>query len=95
MAYEQLLNIGFRPDHEIPFSREEIIKMILDDKKLKGEDVNSFRIFCKILNSIYHFEFHDQLEDLKSSYRYFNPDIENKKNDDKSRNVRFMGHHCR
>jgi len=82
MAYEQLLNIVFRPDHEIPFSREEIIKMILDDKQLKGEDVNSFRIFCKILNSIYHFEFHDQLEDLKSSYRYFNPDIENKNNNE-------------
>ena len=75
MFYQQLLNKEYRPDHEIPFSRKEIITMLLADNKITGEDVDSFKSFCNILISIYHLEFHNNLEDLKQSYKNFNPDI--------------------
>lgn len=75
MTYENLLKMEFRPNHEIPFSRKQIATMLLENEKLDGEDVNRFKKFCRVLNSIYHFEFHDQLENLKNSYRNFNPDI--------------------
>lgn len=80
MAYEDLLSMEFHPDHEIPFTREEILEMLLQDSRVRENSLDGFQSFSKVLNSIYHFEFHDQLEELKHSYRFFNPDIENENN---------------
>ena len=59
----------------IPFTREQITKMLIDKDELKNKEVLQFEQFCLLLKSIYHFEFHRELEHLKSSYRIFNPDI--------------------
>ena len=62
-------------DYFIPFTRDQITKMLLDNGELNNDEVTKFEQFCLLLKSIYHFEFHEQLENLKSSYRIFNPDI--------------------
>ena len=63
-------------DFFIPFTREQITRMLIDISKLDNHQIDKFNQFCLLLNSIYHFEFHKDLEDLKSTYRIFNPDIE-------------------
>ena len=63
-------------DYFIPFTREQITRMLIDISKLDNHQIDKFNQFCLLLNSIYHFEFHKDLEDLKSTYRIFNPDIE-------------------
>ncbi len=63
-------------DYFIPFTREHITKMLLDKGDLDEEKIYLFDQFCLLLNSIYHFEFHNDLEELKSTYRIFNPDVD-------------------
>jgi hypothetical protein len=89
MAYHHLVNLGYKSDHEIPFSHDEIIAMLLEDGQLKEGSVNSFKSFCKIVKSIYHFEFHDQLEKLKKSYRVFNPDLQDVEDDKTARSKKL------
>ena len=62
-------------DYFIPFTREQITKMLLDEGKLNNDEVSKFEQFCLLLKSIYHFEFHTKLERMKSSYRIFSPDV--------------------
>ena len=72
-------------DHFIPFSREQVIRMIIDNGDLIVDERSKFELFCKLLKSIYHFEFHEDLEDLKTSYRLFNPDVNS--NEDERQNL--------
>ena len=62
-------------DYFIPFTRDQITKMLLDEGKLNNDEVSKFEQFCLLLKSIYHFEFHTKLERMKSSYRIFSPDV--------------------
>lgn len=71
------------PQHEdrerfIPFRKAEIIEMLCEDGILSKEDQQRFRNFFKILESLYHFEFHDKVEFLKNNYYPFNPDKDTK-----------------
>ena len=70
----------------IPFTREQITKMLLDKGKLDNGQFDKFEQFCLLLNSIYHFEFHRDLEELKSTYRNFNPDVEITANEEENFN---------
>ena len=60
----------------IPFTRQQITEMLLNKGKLDKNQFDKFEQFCLLLNSIYHFEFHRDLEELKTNYRNFNPDVE-------------------
>ena len=62
-------------DYFIPFTRDQITKMLLNEGKLNNDEVSKFEQFCLLLKSIYHFEFHTKLERMKSSYRIFSPDV--------------------
>jgi len=62
-------------DYFIPFTRDQITKMLLDEGKLNNDEVSKFEQFCLLLKSIYHFEFHTKSERLKASYRIFSPEI--------------------
>lgn len=64
----------------IPYSRQEIIDICLNDGKLLPIQANKFRKFCEILSAYYHFKFHSILEELKSNFVIFNPDNERKIN---------------
>jgi len=70
----------------IPFTREQITKMLLDKGSLDNDQFDKFEQFCLLLNSIYHFEFHRDLEELKSTYRNFNPDVEITANEEENFN---------
>lgn len=58
----------------IPYSREELIELCIEDGRLATEDIPRFRAFCEILAAHYNFEFHKKLELLKRSYAPFDPD---------------------
>lgn len=68
--------MGVYEDREafIPYSRQEIIELCLQDGKLSPLQAKKFKDFCEILAAYYHFKFHYLLENLKSNYAYFNPD---------------------
>ncbi|MFC1834347.1 TMEM143 family protein [Thermodesulfobacteriota bacterium] len=63
-------------DRYIPFRKQDIVRMLLDEGRLGTEDERrDFNLFCKVLASIFHFEFHESLEKLKDSYYPLNPDL--------------------
>lgn len=59
----------------IPYSRQEIIELCLADGKIAIAQQQEFREFCQILAAYYHFKLHRCLEDLKSNFAPFNPDL--------------------
>lgn len=65
---------SIKREHFIPYCRADVIDMCAEDGRLEPGAVDEFRDFCKILESLVHFEHHAQLETLKDSYRPFNPD---------------------
>ncbi len=62
----------------IPFRKSEIVDLICTEGCFSKEEQESFRIFSKILESLYHFEFHGKVESLKENYYSFNPDKDTK-----------------
>ena len=60
----------------IPFRKADLIKLCLDQGKFSADDQQSFQSFCKLLESIFHFEFHQTLETLKDCYAPFNMDVD-------------------
>ena len=60
----------------IPFRKMDIIAMCCEDSRMNAEDVKEFRDFCRILEALFHFEFHRRLEALKNCYAPFNPDAD-------------------
>jgi hypothetical protein len=53
--------------------------MCLATGKLSGPDQMKFREFCRLLQSIFHFEYHENLEQLKDLYAPINPDRDTRK----------------
>jgi len=61
-------------DRFIPFRKADIIAMCCDDSRMQAGDREAFREFCRILEALFHFEFHRRLEAMKNCYAPFNPD---------------------
>jgi len=53
--------------------------MCLAGNELEGTEQLQFRDFCRLLQSVYHFEYHRSLESLKDSYAPLNPDRDTRK----------------
>lgn len=62
----------------IPYRKAEIVDLLCDEGTLDAETQTQFRAFSKVLESLYHFEFHGQLEKMKEHYFPFNPDRDTK-----------------
>lgn len=60
----------------IPYSRADIIQLLLNEDSLNQNDRNTFKQVCELLLHIYHFEFHQSLETLKDCYASVNPDAD-------------------
>lgn len=60
----------------IPYSRSDIIQLLLNEGVLNKVDNGKFKQVCDLLSHIYHFEFHQSLETLKASYAPVNPDAD-------------------
>ncbi len=67
-----------KPDRErfIPFRKADIVDMCVEDSELADEEKKEFREFTQILAALFHFEFHQRLENLKNCYAPFNPDAD-------------------
>ncbi|PCI59040.1 MAG: hypothetical protein COB34_04055 [Methylophilaceae bacterium] len=62
----------------IPFSRNDIVRLLLDEQQLKKTDRKKLKDVCDLLMHVYHFEFHQSLETLKECYAPVNPDADTK-----------------
>ncbi len=60
----------------IPYRKADVVEMCITDARLSDSDQKLFRDFCRILESLIHFEFHHQLETLKDCFAPFNPDAD-------------------
>src|SRR5437868_744879 len=61
-------------EHFIPLRRSEMVDMLCADKDLPAEERESFRQFCRLITAIYHFEYNQTLDRLKTAYAPFDPD---------------------
>jgi hypothetical protein len=60
----------------IPFPAREVAQMCLRDGRLAEGDHAAFHSVSQLLSSIFHFEFHRELENLKTAYAPFDPDTD-------------------
>ena len=62
----------------IPFRRQDIVEMCLTDGRLAEQDAE-FRQLAAMLAQIFHFEFHQLVENLKNAYAGIDPDADTRK----------------
>ncbi len=60
----------------IPFSRNDIVRLLMDEDQLNASDRNKLQDLCDLLKHVYHFDFHQSLETLKECYAPVNPDAD-------------------
>ena len=63
----------------IPFRRADVVEMCIKYTRLSKAEMKEFREFCRILEALFHFEFHTRLEKLKDDYGPFNPDADTRR----------------
>ncbi|MEJ2284268.1 MAG: TMEM143 family protein [Desulfobacterales bacterium] len=63
-------------DRFIPFRKADIVTMCCDGSGLSVDEAEAFREFFRILDALFHFEFHRRLETLKNCFAPFNPDAD-------------------
>jgi uncharacterized integral membrane protein len=63
----------------IPFRKTDIIAMCGEDSRMNAGDLEEFRELCRLLEALFHFEFHRSLETLKNCYAPFNPDADTRR----------------
>lgn len=68
------LSAGTKTQRFIPFRRSDLVDMLADAGRLPASDQHGFRAFVRLLNAVFHHDFHQQLETLKDAYAPFNPD---------------------
>ncbi len=61
--------------HFIPFRKGDIVEMCLQEGSLSGQE-EAFRQLQHVLESIFHFEFHQLSERLKTAYAPLDPDVD-------------------
>lgn len=59
----------------IPYRKHDIVDMCLQDNLLPGQEKN-FRNLYRLLDRIFHFEFHQVIESLKDAYAPIDPDTD-------------------
>ena len=64
-------------DQFIPMRKADLISTLLERGELAEPD--KFRQLCRLLASIFHYEYFEQLERLRDDYFYFNPQIDTHK----------------
>ena len=65
-------------EHFIPLRKSDLVELLCTDKQLVLDERESFRQFCRLVSSVFHFEYLQQLEDLKDAYASFDPDADTK-----------------
>ena len=60
----------------IPFQKKDIVTLCSQEGSLNEQDREQFGDICNLISSLFHFEFHRNLEALKHSYAPLNPDAD-------------------
>ncbi len=64
-------------DEFIPVRKHDIIEALVESGGLgSGEECAKFRLLCRMLEAIYHYEYFALLKRLRHDYYYFGPDAE-------------------
>jgi hypothetical protein len=63
-------------EHFIPLRKSDLVELLCADKQLSSEEREPFRQFCRLVSSVFHFEYLQLLEDLKDAYAPFDPDAD-------------------
>lgn len=63
-------------EHFIPLRKSDLIELLCQDKELPAAERMQFRQFCTLTSAVFHFEYLQQLEDLKDAYAPFDPDAD-------------------
>lgn len=58
----------------IPIEKAELVERLANSEIKVPSERERFLLFSKILDSLFHFEFHEHTEALKKNYHPFNPD---------------------
>jgi hypothetical protein len=61
-------------EHYIPLRKSDLVELLSKDPKITFEESGPFRQFCKLVSSVWHFEYLETLERLKDEYAPFDPD---------------------
>jgi hypothetical protein len=63
-------------EHFIPLRKSDLVALLCKDRQLPAQECEPFRQFCLLVSSVFHFEYHRQLEELKDAYAAFDPDAD-------------------
>src|SRR5262249_26375640 len=55
-------------EHFIPVRKQELIDVLCSDPSIPAQESDAFRQFCVLITSIYHFEYNQKLDDVKTAY---------------------------
>ena len=67
-------SIHWRREYYLPLRHGELRQRLATDERLTAEEKQQFLQFCKILAAIFHYEYHERVEQLKGEYEPFDPD---------------------
>jgi hypothetical protein len=63
-------------EHYIPLRKNDLAELLVKDKEVRFDEREPLRQFFRLVSSVFHFEYLQQLEDLKDAYAPFDPDAE-------------------
>ncbi len=63
-------------EHFIPLRGEDLARLLAASELVSEEDLASFAELCRLLRSVFHHEYHEELQRLKSLYAPFDPDAD-------------------
>ena len=63
-----------RREHFIPIRADDLAQLLTDSDLVEDHDRQWFLNLCRILKSIFHFQYHEELLRLKRAYAPFDPD---------------------
>src|SRR4051812_30214575 len=65
-------------EHYIPLRKSDLADLLCADKDLPVTERPELRQFFRLVSALFHFEYLQQLEELKDAYAAFDPDSETK-----------------
>jgi hypothetical protein len=65
-------------NHFIPARKSDILRALLAHDALSELERGKFRQLCRLLASIYHYQYFEQLERMRDDYFYFNPEYDSR-----------------
>src|SRR5439155_4720858 len=70
------MSAGKALENYIPLPTDELIEWLCADGSMPPEARESFRAFCRLISGVFHYKYHERLEQLKVAYQLFDPDID-------------------